>query len=128
MDSNKEKDQVFDPTKPIKTRGGRKARIICTDAWSKGVKHIVALVSVEPGHESLIFYDQQGKYDAQGREGPNDYRDLVNVPEETHQGFLNIYRIEGKACGVLHETQEDADFFDGGDREACIPIEWRAVK
>lgn len=34
--------KAFDPTKPVQTRDGRKARIICTDA--KGVLPIIALV------------------------------------------------------------------------------------
>jgi hypothetical protein len=70
---------VFDPTKPVQTRDGRKARIICTDG--KNEFPIVALVTVahgiEAGQETLISYKNDGRWSARPDAMPCD---LINVP------------------------------------------------
>lgn len=70
---------TFDPTKPVQTRDGRKARIIATDR--RGASYpIVALVNSKNSKEELIV-----TYLADGSEIGCIARnplDLVNIPEE----------------------------------------------
>jgi len=61
---------MFDPNKPIRTRDGREARIVCTDA--KGKQPIVAMISVD-GRE--IAY----QYSSDGISSSPAHADLVNV-------------------------------------------------
>lgn len=68
--------KTFDPTKPVQTRDGRPARIICTD-----VKHqspmfrIQALVEDTSGNEHSYPYSEDGRFDFQEHD-----IDLINVP------------------------------------------------
>jgi len=65
----------FDPSKPVQTRDGRKARILCTD--KVGHHPIVALVmSSYSSEENTFYYDEEGCIS----EVPNPL-DLVNIPE-----------------------------------------------
>lgn len=65
---------AFDPIKPVQTRDGRKARIICTDA--KGSFPIIALVtSLDDNLEEVITYSGKGKYYLDGEDFPLD---LIN--------------------------------------------------
>lgn len=67
----------FDPTKPVQTRGGRKARIIATDA--KGPYPIVALVDSGCSHESAESYTNDGRYFDDDVE--KNKLDLINAHE-----------------------------------------------
>ena len=44
----------FDPTKPVQTRDGREARIICTDVERKGDWPIVALIKTSDGERPYL--------------------------------------------------------------------------
>jgi hypothetical protein len=72
---NKDKPMTFDPTKPVQTRDGRKARIICTDACCEDP--IIALVDSN-GHEYVFWYSLTGKHSRDDIESDND---LINIPE-----------------------------------------------
>jgi hypothetical protein len=76
---------TFDPTKPVQTRDGRKARIICTDV--DGAKTIIALVKDSVGDEIPRCYFQDGRYFTYESHSPND---LINVPE-TKSYWANVY-------------------------------------
>jgi len=65
----------FDPTKPVQTRDGRKARIICTDKES--VHTIVALIKKSCGTEYAQTYLRDGLCYLH-RESDED---LINIPE-----------------------------------------------
>jgi len=69
-------DKPFDPTKPCRTRDGRAARIICTDAKGEPLFPVVALVAAGGANEALRRYSSTGRPLA----GPPD-DDLVNVPK-----------------------------------------------
>lgn len=77
----------FDPTKPVQTRSGHKARIICTDRASKN-RPIVALVTNSSGYEVMEAYTAEGRSLALGG---NALRDLVNVPLQ-YEGWVNLFR------------------------------------
>lgn len=66
---------TFDPTKPVRTRGGRSARIVCTDMNCVNGP-IAAVVSNGDGTEYLSYYEKDGKYPGMGRGG--EELDLVN--------------------------------------------------
>lgn len=50
---------MFDPTKPVRTRDGRPARIICTDRKALGAAPIAALVMGVSG-EDLSWHNEDG--------------------------------------------------------------------
>lgn len=89
----------FDPTKPVQTRDGRPARIICTDR-----KHwrdvIIALVSGENGEEYLCDFSEGGCY-LSGQESEDD---LVNIPARRHE-YVNCY-ANAEPC--FHSSLETA--------------------
>lgn len=70
--------------KPVCTKDGRKARIICFDRnWEYP---IVALIECENGEEMISACDKDGKariYETQGT-------DLMMLPEKK-EGYVNIY-------------------------------------
>ena len=66
----------FDPTKPVQTRDGREARIICTDVERKGDWPIVALIKTSDG-ERPYLYKEDGCTFEDRRMDPDD---LINIP------------------------------------------------
>ncbi len=71
---------TFDKTKPVQTRDGRPARIICTD--QKGNAPIVALIyqDKDGGYEVPGEYDSGGLFQGFSGDDSSDF-DLVAVPE-----------------------------------------------
>ena len=122
-------DKPFDPTKPVQTRDGRSARIICTDR-NHHKYTIVALVtnSEEEEEETAWFFTKEGVYYGDGYESFND---LVNVPVRTSK-WQNVYKasvypnsryfskeeaIRKKApdcdpCGMLEYVFEDDELIE----------------
>ena len=102
--------------KPVCTRDGRKARIICFDAKRKDGKSIIALVPSKNylGFEDLIAYRNDGNYHG----GHENDGDLMMFPEKK-EGWVNVYK------SFIYKTQEDA--FNRRDKEnylTTIKIEW----
>ena len=98
--------------KPVCTRDGRKARIICFDRdWDM---HIVALVSDTLG-ESVHYYLSNGKVDFDKQ---ND-EDLMMLPEKK-EGWINVYK---ERC---YETKEEAisHVAPGTEYIDTIRVEW----
>ena len=89
--------------KPVYTRDGRKARIICFDRnWDM---NIIALVS-DPLGESVHYYLSNGKVDFYKE---ND-EDLLMLPEKK-EGWINIYKGDDKRIAITssaYATQEEA--------------------
>ena len=89
--------------KPVCTRDGRKARIICFNRnWDM---NIVALVS-DPLGESVHYYLSNGKVDFYKQ---ND-EDLMMLPEKK-EGWINIYKGDDKRVAITsnaYATQEEA--------------------
>ena len=89
--------------KPVCTRDGRKARIICFD--KKAGRPIVVLVEGGDGNgEYVIFCDDGGYYNC--KEMP-DGSDLMMLPEK-HEGWVNIYRGGKLDADYLYPSKEDA--------------------
>jgi hypothetical protein len=66
---------MFDPNKPVQTRDGRKARIICTDA--KANENIIALLQNSHGEEYVQHYLSGGTVFCTAESG----NDLINIEE-----------------------------------------------
>ena len=98
--------------KPVCTRDGRKARIICFDRnWDM---NIVALVS-DPFGESVHYYLSNGKVDFDKQ---ND-EDLMMLPEKK-EGWVNLYKSS------VHSTKKEAMKYRNkcNDYIDTIKIEW----
>lgn len=113
--------------KPVCTRNGRKARIICFDA--KGKQPIIALLEREKTDEEIIqTYSMNGRYYEFRKE---DHRDLMMLPEK-REGWVNVYRD----CDGANITKDDniyssreaaiasAQFIDGNHYVATTKINW----
>lgn len=96
----------FDPTKPVQTREGRPARIICTDRSHPDFP-IIALVTGLDGRETFATFTTQGKFFALSESSLN----LVNVPERKSR-WANSYRnnvggeVTVKKFTVIPQTPE----------------------
>ena len=100
--------------KPVCTRDGRKARIICFDR--DGDMHIVALVAGSLGEE-VHYYLSNGQVDFDKQ---ND-DDLMMLPEKK-EGWVNIYK-EG-VDQYIYNNEKAALSRRGSDCIATIKIEW----
>ena len=83
--------------KPVCTRNGRKARIVCFD--SNGGRPIVALVTECDDEEEIPYkYHCDGFYNCQSIPSDND---LMMLPEKK-EGWVNIYKER------IYSTKEEA--------------------
>ena len=106
--------------KPVCTRDGRKARIICFDAEND--KPIVALI-YDCNRETVFQYLKNGRYFV---DEISDY-DLMMLLEKK-EGWINIYT---SYCGIetgisVYETEKEAlkDGKTEKDYITTIKIEW----
>jgi hypothetical protein len=83
---------TFDPTKPVQTRDGRKARIICSDRKTNSAFSIVVLITHNDGTERAATRRANGRLD------PNieSNFDIINIPVETVR-YVN-YCDDRKTC------------------------------
>lgn len=92
--------------KPVCTRDGRKARIICFDAKRKDEKNIIALIPSKeyPEFEDLIAYPNNGNYHG----GHENDGDLMMLPEKK-EGWVNLCKNNSGdtlAVGVFPNREE----------------------
>ena len=97
----------FDPTKPVQTRDGRKARIICTDRSINAADGwpIIALVKNRTdGYESVTHHNSAGLcLDCEDT-------DLINIPiRHTVELWVNVYEFGD------HEVFPGRDLADAGE-------------
>lgn len=111
--------------KPVCTRDGRKARIICFDAKRKDGKNIMALIPDKeyPGFEDLVAYPNNGNYHG-GHENDGDLMML----HQKKEGWINIYTCyDGAETGIsIYKTKEIAKKEVDNDSSYLdtIEIEW----
>ena len=91
--------------KPVCTRDGRKARIICFDRINGDYYKIVACVTAFDGDfEEVLFYGIDGYIvDSQN---PKD-EDLMMLPEKK-EGWINVYKGGKLDADYLYPSKEDA--------------------
>lgn len=119
----------FDPTKPVQTRDGRKARIICTDVNHKFYP-IMALVQDFDGSEYAVSFTVDGCALHQGDDELP--KDLVNTPPAVYSvGYRIVYggggfgthydtfdevirmkNVSSNVCGIIKITTYDDNTFD----------------
>lgn len=114
-------NRPFDPTKPVQTRDGRKARILCTDSGLPNYP-IVALVE---GQGIPNTFSMGGSFIAS--DSSPDFRDLVNLPETVSESWhVNVYNFGGGDVRFSeHSTRRQADQEAANfhcPRFACVPI------
>lgn len=99
---------TFDPTKPVQTRSGRPARIICADR-QLGVTNtpIISLVTSDGGGEYLNCVGSDGRVNSRGEMTD----DLVNIP---------AIRYEYQAVYVSPTNP--------ASRHSCLPAPGRAPR
>jgi len=108
----------FDPTKPVQTRGGRTARIICTDA--RGGWPIIALVESSEGREETSRNGEDGAY-SNHPDHPQSHHDLVNVPEKrTLDLWINVNADSRTVVGYSSVWRANIDA--QGDRVSCVHV------
>ena len=109
--------------KPVCTRDGRKARIICFDA--KCNLPIIALVTNTGGNESLIRYYSNGSFTNLNKAGC----DLMMLPEKK-EGWVNVYhglkKSERVCDDIVFNTKEEAIQYaqDDDNYITTAKIEW----
>lgn len=127
MEENKFNLKPFDlqkakEGKPVCTRDGRKARIICFDRIdSTGCNlTIVALIQVDET-EVLQLYHDNGKCDAKAD------LDLMMLPEKK-EGWVNVYydndASSHRGCRFIYDTKERAVKEAGSAYIDTIKISW----
>ena len=104
MEENKLSLKPFDiqkarEGKPVCTRDGRKARIICFDK-KNDYYPIIALVETE-GRECIFQYTSNGEY-LEGNEN-NSHSNLMMLPER-REGWVNVYND-----APIYDTKESAE-------------------
>ena len=82
--------------KPVCTRDGRRARILCFDMNSFNNHIIVALITEENGTESIYSYTSEGKWKETETEN-----DLMMLPEKK-DGWVNVYKDS------VYDTKDEA--------------------
>jgi hypothetical protein len=104
---------TFDPTKPVQTRDGRKARIVCTDRAGSDYP-IIALIMENNDIEICYIYAINGHF--WGNESGHRL-DLINVPEriERYRTFcfdghdLRLGPIAKETYQVARQLAADVD-------------------
>ena len=109
--------------KPVCTRDGRKARIVCFDLQSIEKTPIVAAVQVTDKQEVIANYYENGQQFINGI----SELDLMMLPEKK-EGWINIYRNEkGEYWSgqMLFSTKKDAtDAHDYAQYVTTVKVEW----
>ena len=108
--------------KPICTRDGKPARIICFDRREKTYP-IIALVDKGP-FEAVYTYTTEGEYNF---EGLSDF-DLMMAPIK-RRGWVNIYpetdnSFTGRRTCNIYSNKEEAIINAEADRITTTEIEW----
>lgn len=109
--------------KPVCTRDGRKARIICFDRrlFYKNVSYpILALVERSDGEDDVCCYNEKGKVLIE--DGAEYKDDLMMLPEKK-EGWVNVYTLN-----TCYSSKEEAEANIDQDYEheyvRTVKIEW----
>lgn len=119
-------EYLKNPARPIVTRDGCAARVLCTDRISD-ICPVVALVREEISKD--IFHENTYNYSKNGSRF--DYtpspKDLFFAPEKK-EGWIRVYHGKGRyntfVCNRIFATKEEAEKQKKDDVVAIIKIEW----
>lgn len=119
---------AFDPTKPVQTRDGRPARIICTDRKDDGWPIVAIYADNSAGRtEGVGCYTREGRF---GDYGSDNRLDLVNVPVERegyvvlypHFEYMSNWAAAHKVFVGKSVAEKAAAKIEGG---IVVPIKWQ---
>jgi hypothetical protein len=92
-------EKPLDLTKPVQTRDGRPARIVCTDRKRENYP-VLALVTNSTGFEEVTSHCADGKFYESGK---ISHHDLVNVPPKVvSELYRNVY--PNNSIGAYYST------------------------
>ena len=105
--------------KPVCTRDGRKARIVCFD--KNDSKSIVALIQPQKGSDIEVVMDYYN--DGKVYERDESTNDLMMLPEKK-EGWVNVYR-DGLLGARVYKTRKEAyDIASPCDYVDTVKISW----
>jgi len=106
--------------KPVCTRDGRQARIICFDVNCSNNHPIVALITEENGFESSYSFTSKGKWVEE-----DSVHDLMMLPEKK-EGWVNIYKSgECYNVGDFSFSKEEIEQYKNQNNYiATVKISW----
>jgi len=105
---------AIDWTKPVQTRGGRKVRVLCTDAPDSQYP-VIGLIDGGGDPETWTL---GGVYAAKGA---TSNLDIINTPDSpvTVTRWVNVYPDMER----FYRSREDATFHHGVNGPiACVPV------
>lgn len=111
-------NKPLDLSKPVQTRDGRKARIICTDLKCPDFPIVAAFQLTGSFNEEV---SSTFRRDGTFLSGTQTVSDLINVPEK-REVWINFYPKEEGRLPRVHDTKSDADKHASKDREACVKV------
>lgn len=92
--------------KPVCTRDGKKARILCYDLKRAEYPIVAAIEPRDRFAESVLSYDKNGRFE----HNTENNNDLMMLPEKK-EGWINIYKGDDKRVAItsnIYTTQEEA--------------------
>lgn len=111
--------------KPVCTKDGRPARIICFDRKSNEGYPIVALITNSNNNEDISTYNTAGKF---YHAGPSDL-DLFMVSKK-HEGWTNLYKDRDNPSKIFsgyyiyNSEQAAKEASNASQYIATVKIEW----
>ena len=101
-------EYLKNPTRPIVTRDGHAARVLCTDRISD-IYPVVALVRDEEGEAVRTFHENGECFLMDESPDPCDLF-FAPEPKTKKEGWVNLYRADEElpVLGHLYNTEEEA--------------------
>ena len=103
--------------KPVCTRDGRDARIVCFDVRHEDYE-VAALIKDTLGQEDVETFTEEGWWTFDKRETAKD----LFMKAEKKEGWINIY--SNGNLSRIHLTRDDAINIAANNVVATIKIEW----
>ena len=117
-------EYLNNPSKPLVTRSGLNARIVCD--YAPGDFPIIAIIdkmSMVDNCVTHVAYRKEGLINQDGIPSPYD----LFFATEKHKGWINIYRdtiLSGAYYKYIYPSEEDAKENACSGAIATIKIEW----
>lgn len=100
---------MIDLTKPVRTRDGRKARVVATDMNGSEGDTVLALITEPDGNEYAYEFKADGSYYCPADPSHND---LVQAPEQRRR-YFNAADAYSEAChAAAKNTRDKWDVFE----------------
>ena len=108
-------EYLKDPSRKVVTRDGRAVKIHCTNYYAN--QTIIAEIE---GLGVSYAFNIDGTFSY-----GNSPNDLFFAPEK-HEGWVNVYRTQGKlGCVFIYDSEKEARRNGGETAIATVKIEWK---